>query len=59
VVVWESFQAWLARLRGRPAPGMVDIRKALPVMFSLFMVLVVFVVLVLLANIINPVNLGL
>ncbi len=59
VIAWERFRAWLARLRGRSDPGMVDIRKVLPVMFSIFMVVVLFTVVVLLADIVNPVNLGL
>jgi len=57
-IVWERIRAWFARLRGRPDPGLVDMRKLVPVMFSIFMILVFFGVLVMLANIINPVSLG-
>ena len=57
-VGWEWFRSWFARLRGRPDPGLVDMRKLVPVMFSIFMVLVFFSMIVLLADIVNPVNLG-
>jgi membrane-associated protease RseP (regulator of RpoE activity) len=58
VVVWERIRAWLARLRGRPDPGLVDMAKLLPVSFSLFMIILFFGVLLILANIVNPVSLG-
>jgi membrane-associated protease RseP (regulator of RpoE activity) len=57
-IVIERVRAWFARLRGRPDPGLVDIRKLMPVMFSIFMVLVFFSMLVLLADIVNPLNIG-
>jgi membrane-associated protease RseP (regulator of RpoE activity) len=55
-IIYERIRAWLARLRGRPDPGLVDMAKLLPVSFSLFMVLVVFGVALILADIVNPVN---
>jgi membrane-associated protease RseP (regulator of RpoE activity) len=58
VILYERIRAWLARLRGRPDPGLVDMAKLLPVSFSLFMVIVVVSVLLVLADIVNPVNLG-
>jgi membrane-associated protease RseP (regulator of RpoE activity) len=58
VVVWERIRAWLARLRGRPDPGLVDMAKLLPVSFSLFMIILFFGVILILANIINPVSIG-
>jgi membrane-associated protease RseP (regulator of RpoE activity) len=57
-VIWERIRAWLARLRGRPDPGLVDMSKLLPVSFSLFMIILFFGVIVILANIVNPVTLG-
>ena len=57
-IVIERIRAWFARLRGRPDPGLVDMRKLVPVMFSIFMVLVFFSMVVLLADIVNPVNIG-
>jgi len=58
IVIWERVRAWLARLRGRPDPGLVDISKVLPVCFSIFMVVMFFGVMLILADILNPVNLG-
>jgi membrane-associated protease RseP (regulator of RpoE activity) len=57
VIVYERFRAWLARLRGRPDPGLVDMAKLLPVSFSLFMVIVLLSVTLVLADIINPISL--
>jgi len=56
VIVYERIRAGLARLRGRPDPGMVDMAKLLPVSFSLFMVIIVISVMLVLADIVNPVN---
>jgi membrane-associated protease RseP (regulator of RpoE activity) len=58
VVLWEMVRSRVARWRRRPDPGLVDYRKVVPVMFSLFMVLALFSVLVMLADIVNPVNIG-
>jgi membrane-associated protease RseP (regulator of RpoE activity) len=57
VIIYERIRAWLARLRGHPDPGLVDMAKLLPVSFSLFLVIVVFSVVLILADVINPVNL--
>jgi membrane-associated protease RseP (regulator of RpoE activity) len=56
IVVWERIRAWFARLRGRPDPGLVDMRKVLPVSFSIFMIIVFFSVMLILADIVNPVR---
>jgi membrane-associated protease RseP (regulator of RpoE activity) len=56
VVIYERIRARLARLRGRPDPGLVDMAKLLPVSFSVFMVLMFFGVVLILADIVNPVN---
>ncbi len=58
VVLWEVIRRWLARLRGRADPGLVDYRKLVPVSFSIFLVLVFFGVILILADIVNPVNIG-
>jgi membrane-associated protease RseP (regulator of RpoE activity) len=58
VVAWERIRAWLARLRGRADPGLVDYRKLVPVSFSIFLVLVFFGMMLILADIVNPVNIG-
>jgi membrane-associated protease RseP (regulator of RpoE activity) len=57
VIVYERIRAWLARLRGRPDPGLADMAKFLPVSFSVFILLIVLSVALVAANIINPVNL--
>jgi membrane-associated protease RseP (regulator of RpoE activity) len=58
VIIYERIRAWLARLRGRPDPGLVNMAKLLPVSFSLFALLMFFSVVLILADIINPVNVG-
>jgi membrane-associated protease RseP (regulator of RpoE activity) len=58
IIIYERIRAWLARLRGRPDPGLVDISKVLPICFSLFMIVVFFSVILILADILNPVNLA-
>jgi membrane-associated protease RseP (regulator of RpoE activity) len=57
VIIYERIRAWLARLRGRPDPGLADMAKLLPVSFSLFVILLGFSVVLILADIVNPVNL--
>jgi membrane-associated protease RseP (regulator of RpoE activity) len=57
VIVYERIRAWLARLRGRPDPGLVDIAKLLPVSFSLFIGILLLSITLVLADIINPLNL--
>jgi membrane-associated protease RseP (regulator of RpoE activity) len=56
VIVYERIRAWLARLRGRPDPGLANMAKFLPVSFSLFVVLIFFSLTLVLADIVNPVN---
>ena len=58
VIVYERIRAWLARLRGRPDPGLVDMAKLLPVSFSVFAILMLFSVVLILADIVNPVNIA-
>jgi membrane-associated protease RseP (regulator of RpoE activity) len=57
VIIYERIRAWLARLRGRPDPGLADMAKLLPFSFSLFVVIMFFAVTLILADIINPINL--
>jgi membrane-associated protease RseP (regulator of RpoE activity) len=57
-IIYERIRAWLARLRGRPDPGLVNMARLIPVSFGLFMIVVVFSVILVLADIINPINLG-
>ncbi len=56
VVIYETIRSWFARLRRRPDPGMVDMRKLLPLSVGVFALLVGFGVLLIMADIINPVH---
>ena len=56
VIIYERIRAWLARLRGRPDPGLANMAKLLPVSFSLFVVLIFFSLVLVLADIVNPLN---
>nr|MBA2471200.1 zinc metalloprotease [Pseudonocardiales bacterium] len=47
----------VARLRGRPDPGYVDVAKLLPVAYAVAMVLIVMGVLLVWTDIVNPVRL--
>src|SRR5271170_754164 len=57
VIIYERIRAWLARLRGRPDPGLANMAKFLPVSFSVFIVLMLFSLVLVASNIVNPVNL--
>jgi membrane-associated protease RseP (regulator of RpoE activity) len=57
VVIFERIRAWFSRLRGRPDPGLVDIRKLVPVSMLVFAVLVGLGTLLIAADIFNPVHL--
>jgi membrane-associated protease RseP (regulator of RpoE activity) len=56
VVIYETIRSWFARIRHRPDPGMVDMRKLLPVSVGVFALLVGFGLLLIMADIINPVH---
>jgi membrane-associated protease RseP (regulator of RpoE activity) len=58
IIAYERIRAWIARLRGRPDPGLVNIAKLLPVSFSLFMVLILFSLVLVAADIVNPLHLS-
>jgi membrane-associated protease RseP (regulator of RpoE activity) len=55
-VLYERVRAWLARLRGRPDPGLVDMTKLIPVSLGVFAILIGFSLLLILADIVNPIN---
>jgi membrane-associated protease RseP (regulator of RpoE activity) len=57
-VIWERIRAWFARLRGRPDPGLVDLRKMIPVSFTIFALIMAYTLLVIVADIVNPINFG-
>jgi membrane-associated protease RseP (regulator of RpoE activity) len=56
VILYERVRAWLARLRGKPDPGLVDMTKLIPVSLSVFAVLIGFSLLLILADLVNPIN---
>ncbi len=55
--LYEACRRGVARLRGRPDPGYVDVAKLLPVAYAVAMVLVVMGVLLVYADLVNPVQL--
>jgi membrane-associated protease RseP (regulator of RpoE activity) len=57
VAIYESVRSWIARLRRRPDPGLVDMRKLLPVSVGAVVLLVGFALLFILADLVNPVHL--
>ncbi|MBM6400390.1 site-2 protease family protein [Phycicoccus sp. MQZ13P-5] len=56
--LWEGTKRQWARLRGRPDPGFVDVAKALPLAYSVAVVLIGMSALLIYADLVNPVDLG-
>ena len=56
VVIYESIRSKIYRLLRRPDPGLVDMRKLLPVSVGVFALLVGFGLLLILADLVNPVH---
>ncbi|SKB03393.1 M50 family metallopeptidase [Aeromicrobium choanae] len=56
--LWEQIRRTIARLRGRPDPGFVDVAKMLPVAYGVGLVLIVMGVVLIYADIVNPVRLS-
>ena len=56
--LWEAVRRGLARLRGRPDPGHVDVAKALPVAYAVGGLLMLMSVILIYADIVNPVSLS-
>ncbi|MFD0691315.1 M50 family metallopeptidase [Actinomadura fibrosa] len=57
VVAYERARARLARFRGRPDPGTVDMTKLLPITYLAVLILVGLGVLLILADVVNPLRL--
>jgi membrane-associated protease RseP (regulator of RpoE activity) len=55
--LWESVKRRIARLRGRPDPGPVDVAKLMPVAYVVALVFIAWSGLLLVADVINPVRL--
>ena len=55
--IWESVRRRIARLRGKPDPGPVDVAKLMPVAYVVALVFIAWSGLLLIADVINPVEL--
>ncbi len=56
--LWEQARRVVARWRGKPDPGFVDVAKMLPVAYGVGLVLIVMGVVLIYADIVNPVRLS-
>ncbi len=56
--LWEGLKRQVARWRGRPNPGYVDVAKALPVTYVVSIALIGMSVLLMYADVVNPIKLG-
>jgi membrane-associated protease RseP (regulator of RpoE activity) len=56
--LWEGLKRQVARLRGRPNPGYVDVAKALPVAYAMSIALIGMSVLLIYADVVKPIKLG-
>jgi membrane-associated protease RseP (regulator of RpoE activity) len=56
VVLYERVRAWLARMRGRPDPGLVDMTKLIPVSLAVFALVIGFSLVIIMADIVNPIK---
>jgi membrane-associated protease RseP (regulator of RpoE activity) len=57
--LWEAGKKRLARLRGRPDPGPVDLARLMPIGVGFAAVIMAYGLLVIVADIVNPIDLGL
>lgn len=57
--LWEGFRRWLARLRGLPDPGPVDVARALPLAYGVAFVMIGMAGLLVFADLFDPIRLGL
>ena len=55
--LWEAVRRGLAKLRGRPDPGYVDVARMLPVAYGVGAILLLMSVVLIYADIVNPVRL--
>ena len=56
--LWEGLKRQVARLRGRPNPGYVDVARMLPVAYAMAIALISMSALLMYADVVNPVKLG-
>ncbi|MPZ60051.1 MAG: zinc metalloprotease [Propionibacteriales bacterium] len=57
--LYEAVRRGIARVRGRPDPGYVDVAKMLPVAYAMAGILICMGVLLIYADLVNPIRLGL
>jgi membrane-associated protease RseP (regulator of RpoE activity) len=57
--LWEAVKKRIARLRGRPDPGPVDLARLLPIGVGFAAVIMAYGALVIVADIVNPIDFGL
>jgi membrane-associated protease RseP (regulator of RpoE activity) len=55
--LWEAVRRGIAKLRGRPDPGYVDVARMLPVAYAVAGILMLMSVILIYADIVNPVKL--
>ncbi|TXK17803.1 site-2 protease family protein [Homoserinibacter sp. GY 40078] len=56
--LWEAIRRRIAKIRGRPDPGPVDIARLIPLTMAIVIVLGLSSVLLIYADIVNPITLG-
>jgi membrane-associated protease RseP (regulator of RpoE activity) len=56
--LYEAVRRGIARIRGRPDPGFVDVAKLLPIAYVAASLIIVMGVLLVYADVVNPVRLG-
>jgi membrane-associated protease RseP (regulator of RpoE activity) len=56
--LWEGLKRQVARLRGRPDPGYVDVAKALPLAYGVSIALIGMSVLLIYADVVNPIRIA-
>ncbi|WP_219413278.1 M50 family metallopeptidase [Pseudonocardia nigra] len=55
--IWESIKRRIARLRGKPDPGPVDVAKLMPVAYVVALVFIAWSGLLFIADLVNPITL--
>lgn len=56
--LWEAGKKRLARMRGRPDPGPVDLAKLMPIAYAFAVIIMGYGALVIVADIVNPIKLS-
>jgi membrane-associated protease RseP (regulator of RpoE activity) len=54
--LWEAVRRGIARLRGRPDPGYVDVAKLLPIAYVVASVILVMGVVLIVADLVVPIH---